>query len=123
MTVTTPVIAQPPSSPRRLGSEGIECFRVLFPQGLDANSLITSVEDPAGALAELLRAAVWLGPAHASASRPAPAQDASQDLEPLAAAPTIKAPAPAAEPFVDIGDAGPVEIEAPSSRRLFFFSR
>ena len=96
----------------RLGSEGVECFRVLFPQGQDANSFAVGVDDPAGALAELLRTAVWLGSAHASASRPAPAQDASQDLEPLAAAPTIKAPAPAAEPFVDIGDAGPVDIEA-----------
>jgi DNA primase len=42
----------------RLGGEGIECFRVLFPAGQDANALITSVEDPAGALAELLRGAV-----------------------------------------------------------------
>jgi DNA primase len=45
----------------RLQAEGIECFRVLFPAGQDANAVITSVEDPAGVLAELLRAAVWLG--------------------------------------------------------------
>ncbi len=46
----------------RLGGEGIECRRVLFPAGMDANQLITSVGDPAGALAELLAAAAPIGP-------------------------------------------------------------
>jgi integrase len=45
----------------RLQAEGIECFRVLFPAGMDANSLATSTDDPAGTLAEVLRAATWLG--------------------------------------------------------------
>jgi DNA primase catalytic core len=56
----------------RLGAEGVECFRVLFPAGQDANSFATSVEEPAGALAQLLREAVWIG-AGAPAARPAPA--------------------------------------------------
>jgi DNA primase len=56
----------------RLGAEGVECFRVLFPAGQDANSFATSVEEPAGALAQLLREAVWLG-AGEPAARPAPA--------------------------------------------------
>jgi DNA primase catalytic core len=45
----------------RLGGQGIECFRVLFPTGRDANAFASSVDDPPGALAELLRSAVWLG--------------------------------------------------------------
>jgi hypothetical protein len=45
----------------RLGGEGIECLRVLFPAGMDASALITSVDDPAGALAELLQGAVPIG--------------------------------------------------------------
>jgi DNA primase catalytic core len=54
---------------KRLGAEGVECFRVLFPSGQDANSFATSVEEPAGALAQLLREAVWIG---AGTPRPAP---------------------------------------------------
>jgi DNA primase len=52
----------------RLQAVGIECFRVLFPAGQDANGLVTSVEDPAGALAELLRSATWLGSGQAPRS-------------------------------------------------------
>jgi DNA primase len=54
----------------RLLVEGVECFRVLFPAGMDANALITSVEDPAGALAELLRSATWLGSGAVSSRQP-----------------------------------------------------
>jgi DNA primase len=56
----------------RLGGDGVECFRVLFPAGQDANSFATSVGEPAGALAQLLREAVWIG-AGEPAARPAPA--------------------------------------------------
>lgn len=69
----------------RLGDEGIECLRVLFPAGMDANALITSVDDPAGVLAEVLRCAVRIG------SGPAPAP---------VSAPVDIAPAPAAVPHV-----------------------
>jgi DNA primase catalytic core len=55
----------------RLGGEGVECWRVLFPAGMDANALITSVDDPAGALAELVQGAVPIG------SGPAPARRSS----------------------------------------------
>jgi DNA primase len=54
----------------RLGGEGVECFRVLFPSGKDANSFACGVDDAAGALAELLRSAVWLGAGAAPARRP-----------------------------------------------------
>ena len=54
----------------RLGAEGVECFRVLFPAGQDANSFACGVEDSAGALAELLRSSVWLGAGVAPARRP-----------------------------------------------------
>jgi DNA primase catalytic core len=69
----------------RLGGEGIECSRVLFPAGTDANELITSVEDPAGALAELVQAAVPLGSATVPAHRPT-------SIEPE---PAVPDPAPA----------------------------
>ena len=45
---------------KRLGGDGMECFRMLFPAGQDANSFATSTQEPAGALAQLLREAVWI---------------------------------------------------------------
>ena len=62
---------------KRLGGCGIECFRVLFPAGQDANSFALGANDAPGALAELLRAAVWIGagtpPARTAAVRKPPA--------------------------------------------------
>jgi DNA primase len=54
----------------RLQADGVECFRVVFPAGQDANSVVTSVADPAGALAELLRSATWLGAGQVPVPRP-----------------------------------------------------
>ena len=56
----------------RLGGDGVECFRVLFPAGQDANSFACGVQEPPAALAELLREAVWIG-AGAPSARPVPA--------------------------------------------------
>jgi DNA primase len=72
----------------RLGAEGVECFRVLFPAGQDANSFATSTQEPAGALAQLLREAVWIGAGEPTA-RPAPApiepeSESAGDPPPLA---------------------------------------
>jgi DNA primase len=66
---------------RRLGGEGVECFRVLFPFEQDANSFACQVDDPAGELALLLRNAVWMG-AGTAPSRPAPAPVEAQDAAP-----------------------------------------
>jgi DNA primase catalytic core len=55
----------------RLGKEGVECFRVLFPFEQDANAFACQVDDPAGELALLLRNAVWMG-AGAAPARPVP---------------------------------------------------
>jgi len=73
----------------RLGAEGVECFRVLFPAGQDANAVITSVEDPAGALAEVLRAAEWLGAGSSHVPAAAPT-----DVEPVPAPPAATSAAP-----------------------------
>ncbi|WP_339495536.1 CHC2 zinc finger domain-containing protein [Pseudomonas sp. RA_105y_Pfl2_P56] len=44
-----------------LRSVGIEVFRLLFPQGMDANAFALQVENPGQALGELVRQAVWQG--------------------------------------------------------------
>jgi len=45
----------------KLISEGVECLRVQFPHGMDANEYIRKVSPPAKALGVLLQSAVWLG--------------------------------------------------------------
>jgi DNA primase len=98
----------------RLAAEGVDCFRVLFAAGQDANALATSTEDPAGALAAVLHAAVWMG------AGPAPARTAT--------AARGEAPAPArlvpalAEPEASV-DGGEEEkvvagVEAPLASPL-----
>jgi DNA primase len=68
----------------RLGAEGIERLRVLFPAGQDANSFAASAAEPADALAGLLGEAVPIGTAEPSV-RPA-ARMGAQELR--TAAPT-----------------------------------
>lgn len=42
-------------------AEGIECFRVQFPKGMDANEYALKVQPAAKSLGLLIRKAVWLG--------------------------------------------------------------
>jgi len=44
-----------------LMSEGIECWRIQFPKGLDANEYALKVQPAAKSLGLLIRKAVWLG--------------------------------------------------------------
>lgn len=63
----------------RLLSEGIDCFRLQFPKGMDANAYALKVQPATKSLGLVIRKAVWLGkgapPAHAleDALEPAPA--------------------------------------------------
>ena len=45
----------------RLIAEGIECFRVQFPKGMDANEYALKVQPASKSLGLLIRKAVWLG--------------------------------------------------------------
>ena len=101
-----------------LGREGIDCFRVLFPKGMDANEYAQRTQPAAKALELVIGSAVWLGQGPAPAERmrrsecdePAPAAAAPQkaareevpalatEPEPTSflASPSEPAPAPAA---------------------------
>ena len=46
---------------KRLMAEGLECFRLLFPKGEDANSYALAVKPAAKALGVVIRSAQWLG--------------------------------------------------------------
>lgn len=50
----------------QLIAEGIECFRILFPKGMDANEYALKVQPAAKSLGVAIRKAVWLGKGEAS---------------------------------------------------------
>ncbi len=54
----------------KLMAEGIECFRVLFPKGMDANSYALDVKPAEKSLGVVLRSAQWMGKGQAPALKP-----------------------------------------------------
>ncbi len=93
-----------------LMAQGIECFRVQFPKGMDANEYALKVTPAAKSLGLLIRKAVWLGKGSApERAAPGPLEVADCDIKPLAPAEVVTdrdhpaespslAAAPAAEP-------------------------
>jgi DNA primase len=81
-----------------LMAQGIECFRVQFPKGMDANEYACKVQPPAKSLGLLLRKAVWLGKGQApqAARGSAPERAAPVPLE--VADCDLKPPAPPSTP-------------------------
>jgi DNA primase catalytic core len=79
----------------RLQARGVECRRVLFPHGLDANEYARKVQPADKSLAVLLNAAAWLGRGKGAVSLDgSPARALSSDL----AAKDKAAPSPASVP-------------------------
>jgi len=80
----------------RLMARGVECRRVLFPHGQDANEYARKVQPADKALAVLLNAAQWLGKAAPSLNAvlaPAPSSLAASLAAPVPALPTPPAEA------------------------------
>ena len=76
----------------QLMARGVECRRVLFPHGQDANEYARQVQPPAKSLGLLLNAAAWMGKGKLSAQdAPVPSSLAAK------AAPITAEPVPAAE--------------------------
>jgi Toprim-like len=46
---------------KRLMAEGLDCFRLLFPKGMDANAYACAVKPPERSLGVVIRLAEWLG--------------------------------------------------------------
>ncbi len=96
----------------KLMREGIECWRVQFPKGMDANEYACKVKPAEKSLGVLVRNAVWLGKGEA---KPWDCDFVADGAEPVAeASPAdvageVLAPAPAA---------GPAEVTAPSPARV-----
>ena len=113
---------------QRLLSEGLDCYRILFPHGMDANEYALKVTPAGKSLGLVIRKAQWLGKGAAkpiSTTEPAAAQKA---VSPLPKAPTAPAaltpesesgpaPVPGAAPLQDANpvlDAVPVPGATPS---------
>ncbi len=98
----------------RLTAEGLECFRLLFPKGMDANAYACAVKPAEKSLGVVIRSARWLGqgvkPAlttravdtsclpqivHQSVAAATPAQSPAETVLTAEAAPTVLAAAPA----------------------------
>ncbi|HTW40917.1 MAG TPA: toprim domain-containing protein, partial [Solirubrobacteraceae bacterium] len=79
-----------------LMASGIECYRVVFPYGQDANDVAVAAASPRDALGALLRDARFLGGASSSAAAPSsaavPVNDASTSDAPRQDAPKQDAP-------------------------------
>jgi DNA primase catalytic core len=95
----------------RLMADGIECYRVQFPKGMDANEYALKVMPADKSLGLLIRKAVWLGkgaaPAEAPGQRvedvalPAPAAESAPAGETSSLA-AVSAAAPDAAPAADV---------------------
>jgi DNA primase catalytic core len=95
---------------RRLFAEGLACWRVLFPRGMDANAYACSVKPPQS-LAFVLRQAQWLGPdAGARPPPPMPERAARPPSVALAAEPPS-----AAEPPLPLNAPAPSSVVAQST--------
>jgi DNA primase catalytic core len=115
----------------RLMTNGIECFRIRFPQGLDANNFAVAQGNNASqGLGKLIRQAHWLGQGKAlsqpetapdntvvsgnTSGNPPQAAKEGEDLTPLAAVlPTETKPEPLpASPMPEMEQDLPIEIKS-----------
>ena len=88
---------------QRLMADGLECYRLLFPKGMDANAYACSVKPAEKSLAVVIRAAQWMGRGAKAlqAARPAPTPHAAPVDDPPGVgktAPAVIPPAPSAAP-------------------------
>jgi DNA primase catalytic core len=61
----------------KLMAAGVECFRILFPKGMDANAYALAVKPAHASLGALIRSAEWIGAGVASRSSPSTAARAA----------------------------------------------
>jgi len=102
----------------KLMAEGIECFRVQFPKGMDANAYALSVKPAEKSLGVALRSALWLGKGTvpARAQTKTAAKEETPITEPANETCTAPVPSPALEQVSLLAaDPKPIETRAPSS--------
>jgi DNA primase len=91
----------------RLMAEGIECYRVQFPKGMDANEYALKVTPADKSLGLLIRKAVWLGKGAAPVEAPGqhvedvPLPAVAVEIAPAVETPSLAAAAPPPAADVD----------------------
>jgi DNA primase len=95
----------------RLMAEGLECYRVQFPKGMDANEYATKVTPADKSLGLLIRKAVWLG------KGAPPTETPGQRVEDVAltAAPSIEPAVAEAAPSVEPPSLAAASAPAPAA--------
>jgi DNA primase len=103
----------------RLIAEGIECLRIQFPKGMDANEYALKVQPAAKSLGLLIRNALWLGKGDALKgdalkSKPGQAEPAAKEENHLEKTLLEKTPLPslAAPPVVEAQSLASVALSA-----------
>ncbi|MBK8964242.1 MAG: toprim domain-containing protein [Candidatus Competibacteraceae bacterium] len=76
----------------RLRAVGMDCYRIRFPHGLDANDYARQSASPSESLGALIRSAEWLGTGNAVAITPATAGTQAGDGGNITASPTETVP-------------------------------
>ena len=92
----------------QLMADGIECYRIQFPKGMDANEYALKVQPAAKSLGVVIRKAEWLGQ-----GKPRTARDAM----PEATAVSREEDAPASTAPADLPLAAAVEVEAEAAAK------
>ncbi len=102
----------------RLMSEDIECFRIQFPKGMDANEYALKLQPAAKSLGLLIRKAVWLGkgaapaqPMAAPVIEPAAKEEVPEAQTQAQAVPSLAADPLPASPMPTTAHALPIEVK------------
>jgi hypothetical protein len=90
----------------KLLAAGFDCYRILFPKGMDANEYAQKVKPPEKALGILIRNAVWMGKGKPPGQRIG-LGSATAALPPAAAGDATKEETPADPPSAGPPSAGP----------------
>ncbi|MEW8051601.1 MAG: CHC2 zinc finger domain-containing protein [Candidatus Thiodiazotropha sp.] len=71
---------------KQLMAEGVDCYRIHFPKGMDANEYACQVKPASKSLGVVIRSAVWLGKGEAPSKLEHPqVNEAQESFEPLPA--------------------------------------
>lgn len=95
-----------------LMAEGIECWRVQFPRGMDANEYALKVQPAAKSLGLLLRKAVWLGKGQPSVQ---PCSEPIEQAAPAMEAVSVEPAPPPAAPLPSLVAEPPAEPPQPQA--------
>ncbi len=84
-----------------LAAKGVQCVRVEFPAGADANEVAVASKSPAEVLGRAIRSAAWMGSGPGPARRrDAPLPEPAPPAEPVPFSAAVPAPRSAADPVV-----------------------